>query len=114
MSYCVGLQREQLADLECRAKKAGCSKASFLYYAIKRWKRGDFLIPEEDPKEKDIVPLTIWKKIDLPDWQIRCILQQHFQTPDSHIDRDLQRQNRICDEMIRAYIGKPFVVEEQK
>ena len=114
MPYSLGLQRDQLQDLDKRAKKAGCSKAQFIYYAIKRWKRGDFTIPEQDPGEKDIVPLAIWKKVDLKDWQVRCILRKHFETPDERLSRELERSNRICEELLKLYTGKPFIFEDKE
>lgn len=111
MPYSIGLQREQLEDLNKRSKEARCSKASFIYYAIKRWKRGDFTIPEQDPGEHDIVPLVVWKRVDLQDWQVRCILRKHFEIPDQERCKELERLTRICDELMKMYTGKPFIFE---
>ena len=77
MPCSIGLQRHQLEDLDRRSKNAQCSKASFIYYAIKRWKRGDFTIPEQDPGDRDIVPLAIWKKIDLVRVQFNLYITIH-------------------------------------
>lgn len=108
----IGLQKEQLEDLERRSKKSGCSKASFIYYAIRRYKRGDFVIPEQDPKEKNIVPITVWKKVDLEDWKVRCILRQHFAIPDQKLALELARSNRECDELLKLYTKEPAIFDD--
>lgn len=111
MPYSIGLQREQLEDLDRRSKAGNCPKASFIYYAIKRWRRGDFTIPEQNPGEKDIVPLVIWKKIDLPDWQVRCILRKHFEVPDQQVIKEFEKWDRISRELMEFYTGKEIIFE---
>lgn len=110
MPYSIGLQREQLADLQSRAKKARCSAASFINYAVRRYRRGDFQIPEQDPKEKDIVPFTVWKKLDIEDWKIRCILRCHFSIPDEKLHKKLEEEMKSLDLLISGlmavYSGK--------
>lgn len=89
--------------------------ASVIRYAIKRWKRGDFVIgsePEQKKGGEQLQVFPIWRKIEgLENWQIREILDKSWNTPDVIRLQELAMLTRQVEEMMKLL--PPYVVTSQ-
>ena len=93
------------ADQIQRLRESG-NAAAIIRYAVRRWRRGDFVIGTK-PKRKsggDILRVfPLWRKPEgLADWQIRAILDRHFAVRDTSRDAEIARLDREIAEMMRT------------
>ncbi len=108
----VRLRAEQID----RLRESG-NAAAIIRYAVRRWRRGDFVIGTK-PKRKSggeiLRVFPIWRKVDgVADWQLREILDQHWAVRDekfqAKIDRDIAMLDKGIAEMMQLL--PPFVIE---
>ena len=103
----------RLRDDQIRRLRESGNAAALIRYAVKRWRRGDFVIGNA-PEHKNgvgilrVVPL--WRKPDgVADWQLREILDRHFAVRDASRDAEIARLDREIAEMMRTL---PAFVED--
>ena len=110
----VRLRKDQIE----RLRQSG-NAARVIRYAIRRWRRGDFVINAES-EEKHTCPLLVfplWKKTDgIADWQLREILDQHFTVQDEELLRKLDAEIKRLDAIIADEFARlpeqPVMVED--
>lgn len=93
-----------------------CQNASeVVRRAIFRWKRGDFVIgkPKCKKGENMLHVFPLWKKPEgVEDWQIREILDQNWNIPDTKFQEELKQEiaklDREISEMMRCM--PPFII----
>ncbi len=110
----VRLRAEQIE----RLRKMGGASA-IIRYAVKRWKRGDFTISDK-PEKRNKEPLQVfplWKELDgIEDWQLREILDRHFEVLDEALHKQLTEEIKRLDGVIAAEFAQlaargPFIIE---
>lgn len=103
----------RLRDDQIRRLRESDSAAALIRYAVKRWRRGDFVIGPKPERKKGGVLLQVfpvWRKPEgLADWQIRAILDRHFAVRDDSRDAEIARLDREIAEMMRCLPA--FVIE---
>lgn len=116
----IRLRKDQIDRL--RASGMG---AAIIRHAVKRWKRGDFVIgnAETERKDKNLLQIfPIWRKPKgVVDWQIREILDKHFAVKDAvlqaRINRELEAAERDVEELFAQYRVKTqagYLLEEER
>ena len=116
----IRLRKDQIDRL--RASGMG---AAIIRHAVKRWKRGDFVIgnAETERKDKNLLQIfPIWRKPKgVVDWQIREILDKHFAVKDAvlqaRINKELKAAERDVEEQFALYRSKTqagFIIEEEE
>ena len=94
------------------------SAAEVIRRAIFRWKRGDFVIGSKPKrkKEKGILQVfPIWRNPDgVADWQLREILDQHWNIPDEAFRKKLEQDIAKLDKEIEGMFKllPKYVIEE--
>ena len=99
-----------------RLRESG-NAAAVIRYAVRRWRRGDFAIgtqPKRTRRGELLQVFPIWRKLDgVEDWQLREILDQHWQLPDEAFlkkcDQEIAKWDKEIDEMFKLL--PPFVIE---
>jgi len=116
----IRLRKDQIDRL--RASGMG---AAIIRHAVKRWKRGDFVIgnAETERKDKNLLQIfPIWRKPrGVVDWQIREILDKHFAVKDAvlqaRITKELEAAERDVEELFAQYRVKTqagYLLEEER
>lgn len=90
-----------------------------IHYAVKRWKRGDFVIESAKIRrdgKNQLQLYPIWEKPSgVNDSQIRDILDAHFATPDRRIEAEMMRLDAvIAHELAMIEAKGPCIFEDQE
>ena len=56
------------------------------------------------------VDMIKWKKPPFPDETLRRILDAHFLTPDSELEKEYRKATRQAEMLFKEHTKKPFVV----
>ena len=108
----IRLRAEQIQRLH----ESGNASA-VIRYAVKRWKRGDFVIGNKPKRRKSgelLQVFPIWQKVDgVADWQLREILDQHWKIRDEALQKKLGREiDRLDKEIAEMFkLLPPFIIE---
>ena len=92
--------------------------AEVIRRAIFRWKRGDFVIGSKPKRKKEngiLQVFPIWRKPDgVADWQLREILDQHWNIPDEAFRKKLEQDIAKLDKEIEGMFKllPKYVIEE--
>ena len=104
------------ADQIGRLRESG-NAAAIIRYAVRRWRRGDFVIGTK-PKRKSggeiLRVFPIWRKVDgVADWQLREILDRHWAVRDEKFQAKCDREIAMLDSGIAEMFKTlpPFVIE---
>ncbi len=100
------------ADQIQRLREKG-NAGAIIRYAVRRWKRGDFVIGNKPKRKRGgelLQVFPIWRKVDgVADWQLREILDRHFAVRDVARDKEIARLDREIAEMFKLL--PPFIIE---
>lgn len=96
----------RLREDQIRRLRESGNAAALIRYAVKRWRRGDFVIGNATERKNGgeiLRGFPIWRKVDgIADWQLREILDRHFAVRDTSRDAEIARLDREIAEMMRC------------
>ena len=111
------------SDQVDRINSRRCPGIDILRAAVRRYRDGSLVIQKEDSDKigdlyyfrketaKQLVVFPVRERFDgINDFLMRRILDAHFLTPDSELEKEYQKATRQAEMLFKEHTKKPFIV----